>query len=170
MAFPWIPIAMMAGSYLLNNKLNNKLNPKYQFTKPEKEEVVLTDKDINREMMGLLSDLGMMQTQQIANIKQAGAAKRLPEGAILSAIAGTSERTARGAAKALPQLKRLQKQSYADYYRLLNMAEQGEAQLQMMQNQAQQSALGGLFGGLGSVLSLWQMGAFEKPDWSKLIK
>ena len=157
MAVPWASLAMIGGGLLAENKLN----PKYNFTPPPKD-IQISDQDVNGIFGQILGDLNMTNADEIAGIKQVGAANRLPAGATQGRIAELGQRTARGAARALPQLKENQRRSKMDYYNLLKQYELLDANEQNASSAFKQSSLGAL----GRVITLWQGGAFDKPNWN----
>lgn len=153
MPFPVVPALAIGGSLLAQNLLNKK----FDFTQPNEKDFVISDSQVSNTFNQILGDLSSVQQGQIAAIRQAGAANRLPAGATQARIAQTAETTARGAARALPALKENQRRSRVDFFNARNRVEQLNAQQQAAQQQFTQSGLGAL----GQILTLWQGGAFN---------
>lgn len=167
MQIPWVPLAMTLGQPLIDKFLyGGKMNEGYNFPMPDEKKMTLSESEIRGAQGQLLSDLGMLQMGQIADIKQAGAANRLPQGAVMSAIAGVGSQGAKAYGKALPGLKMAQKQSYADYYRALLQ----RAGMQYGEFANQRDFYRGMGGGLAKIATLWQMGAFNRPDMQNLYQ
>jgi hypothetical protein len=114
---PMGPLAMMLIPSLINTGM--KL-----FNRPDKSRMTMSNADVDQMMAGPMSQLrsqfGGMNMANIAGIRQAGTANRLPSGAILSGIAGSSYGMGRGMAEGmsslLPRFKGMQRQSEMDYY------------------------------------------------------
>lgn len=110
------------------------------------------------------SNVDMLNTRNIAAIRQAGAARRMPSGAIASGIAGATYQSGRLAAEAMPQINaqniQLKKQGEMNYFNALNQFQMGQAQAQNMG----QNNIWATLGSLGKIALLWQAGLLGQPQ------
>ena len=155
--FPWLAFGLTALNMFRPQPAVGALDPsKY------KELLMYSPKElaaIRRSTIGdLRSNINMMNMQNIAAIKQAGAAKRLPAGAVLSGIGGASYQGGRAFAEALPRIEaniaKLKKSGQQNYFNALNQYNMALAMAQNMQQANQQETLGGL----GKIALMWQAG------------
>ena len=152
MGFPIVPfgIAMLgtalgAGSV----KKPNMIDPR-QYA----GDLLYDDADISSDLNMLGRKTTARSTKAIGDIKQAGAANRLPEGAVLSSIAGVQGRAAEGISSILPALNKEKRTSHANF---LNMVNQYETQKTAYDQAGTDRMLGGL-GQLGKIATLWSGG------------
>ena len=155
MAIPW-PLIAIGADFLLK-----KLDPKGyggQIDIPDlnkmKGDLTLGDKDIRDLRQMSLRDIASINMKQMADIKQMGAAKRMPSGAITSAIQGTAERTAKGVSRIGPELKLAQIASNRNFFNTMlpyQRLRSEQASASAYQDQAS-------LGGLAKIATLWQAG------------
>jgi hypothetical protein len=152
MGFPLVPfgIAMLgtalgAGSV----KKPNTIDPRAYA-----DDLLYEDADIASDLNMLGRKFTRRSSKAIGDIKQAGAAGRLPEGAVLSGIAGTQQEAAEGISSALPGLKREKRTSHANFLNMVNKYETAKTSYDQAQIDRN---LGGL-GNLGKIATLWSAG------------
>lgn len=85
-----------------------------------KEGLTLSDTDIMEMMQQIMDDLSGESMAARSDIKQAGAARKLPVGAIQTGLADVTSAVAKGAGKAKVTAKESQRRSLADYINMLN--------------------------------------------------
>lgn len=155
MAFPW-PLLAIGADFLLK-----KLDPKGYGGKTDipdlnkvKGDLTLSDKDVKglREMS--LRDIAGANMKQLADIKQVGASRRLPTGAITSAIHGTAEKTAEGVSRIGPEFKLAQIASKRSFYNTMLPYQRMNIDQNIGSAYQDQSS----FGGLAKIAMLWQAG------------
>jgi len=171
MPFPWAILAAQ-GIGMLANKFLNK-NPQAQFgIEPAQfqDELTLSDADLGRMRQQNLSNIGMMNQANIAGIKQAGAARRMPSGAILSGIGGASYQAARGAANIEPMLRQQQMDSYSNFLRLQQPYEMMKAGQGIANTQQNNQFLGQGFGDMAKTVLLWKAGLLNGNGNSNPVK
>ena len=155
-AYPWLPTAIsMIGTgidYFTRPKFPTMWDPR-RF----KDEITMSDAEVRGELGRFTSDIGMLGSKQIADIKQIGSAERLPEGAIASNIAGVHEGIGREAGKVYPALKREQRQSMLNYYDLLSNYDLTKFQTELGYHDR---TMGGL-GNMGRIALLWKAGLLQ---------
>jgi len=112
----------------------------------------------NADIAGDINMMGRKFTSEaslgVGQAKSAAAGGRLPEGALLSAIAGIQGKTAEGVTSILPALRREKSRSMSNY---LNLVNQYETQKTAYDQAGIDRLLGGL-GQLGKVATLWSGG------------
>jgi len=123
MPSPALIAAGVQGAGLLLNKFFPKGfggQTKFNMTDPSqfKDDIVMNQGDLGQIRSAFHNRLSGFQAKSIADIKQAGAAGRLPEGAVIGGIAGTAQRAAEGAANLEPGLQREKRKSILDFSRL----------------------------------------------------
>jgi len=159
MPFPWAVLAAqglgMLGGSLFNKKpgVNFGIEPS-QF----QDELTLNDADLGKMRSQNLSNVGMMNQQNIAGIRQAGAARRMPSGAILSGMGGASYQSARGAANIEPMLKQQQMDSYSNFLRLQQPFEMMKAGQGIANTQQGNQFWGQGMGDMAKTILLWKAG------------
>ncbi|NOY58906.1 MAG: hypothetical protein GXO75_08220 [Calditrichaeota bacterium] len=109
-------------------------------------------------MSGVRENLNMLNLKNVSAIQQAGAARRMPSGAILSGIAGSTYQVGRGAIEAVPKIEarlaQMKKEGERRFFDYLNRYKMGEAAFR----NAQIDELFGTTGSLGKIALLWQAG------------
>ena len=152
MAFPILPFGIaMLGTYLGGGSVKQ---PDLIDPRGYGNELLYSNADISSDISMLGNRFGRASSKAIGDIKQVGAAGRLPEGAIMSNIKGTQAEAAEGISSMIPGLRREGRQSYMDYINMVNKT----AETKTMYEQAGiDRTLGGL-GQLGKIALLWQSG------------
>lgn len=119
-----------------------------------RDQLVYGDTDIAQDLSMLGRRYSSGANKAIGDIKSLGAAGRLPEGAVLTGIGEAQGQAGRGAASALPALRREGRQSTANYLGMVNQYETAKA------GYAQAGVDRGLegLGALGRIALLWQGG------------
>lgn len=152
MGFPIVPfgIAMLgtalgAGSV----KKPNMIDPRAYA-----DDLLYGDADIAGDLSAAQENLQKGAGRQISEIKRYGAANRLPEGAVMSKVAGTTKGIAEGVGKALPGLRREKRQSQSNF---LNMVNRYESAMAGYDQAGIDRTLSGL-GNLGKIATLWSAG------------
>lgn len=164
-----IPLAaMFAGSSLLSF-LGNMFsqNAQKQMLKklqgPNADDFMLSAAEKSKIKSNMYGDLmgGHALTQK--NIKQAGAAKNLPSGAIGSQLAASDMALGRGAARIEGDMARMDASGRRDYALTKNQFDMDKTGA--MINMANMSNMNnqGYLGNLTKMLMLWQYGAFNQP-------
>jgi hypothetical protein len=119
----------------------------------------------------IMPDMGMMRQQamrnaqqavmpQMSQIRQYGAAHRLPAGAVMSGLQGTGYRAAQAAAGIEPQLQQTQAQGAMNYYGLQNQYGMGKA----AERNQMLGGIGESLGNLTKIGMLWSAGFFNQPQ------
>lgn len=160
----WVTAAISALSAILSY-LGTKSSEKSQqktldSLKPNKGDLTYSEADIARLKKNILGDLLAGQTKSEKNIKQVGAAKRLPSGAIGTQLAENKRETNRAIARVEPELNMQRIQSNAGYQNLLNQYGQGILNFQQNKNLTNQAYLGNL----SKIFMLWQGGYFNNQQ------
>lgn len=152
MAFPIVPfgIAMLgtalgAGSV----KKPNMIDPRAYA-----DDLLYEDADIASDLNMLGRKFTRRSSKAIGDIKQAGAAGRLPEGAVLSGIAGTQQEAAEGISSVLPALTREKRQSRSNFLNMVNRYETAKVGYDQAQVDRNLSGLGNL----GKIATYWSAG------------
>lgn len=143
--------------------------PKTGMVDPEqyKGDLTYSDADIGKMRSSMMGDItqraGALTGRAISGVKQAGAAGRMPSGAVLSGIAGAhyqgAKGIAEGGAQLMPRLQEMKRGSMMDYYNLANRYGMGEAQ---MQNQWREGWQGDI-GQFTKLAMLYKAGYFNQP-------
>jgi len=132
-----------------------------------KNQLTYSNRDINNIYGTTMQDIARRAASGlnlgISRINQAGAAGRLPTGAVMSNIAGAQYNMARGvsegASQLRPSLLNMQRRSILDYYNLANRYSMAEAQ-------ARNQNIAGWRGDIGNLTKLamlWKAGYFGSP-------
>lgn len=147
----FLPILAQGVGMLLGNRfLNKKVKPEELFP----EGVGISASDLGMLRSQGLRNISQVNARNLAEINKVGAARRLPSGALASALAGAGYNAARGAAELEPQLKRLQTQINQPYDLMrakLKIANQQQ------DNEFFQSGLGNIF----KTILLWRAGLLD---------
>jgi hypothetical protein len=162
MGLPLLPMALMAGGGLLNNVAGKYFGGRTPFnmTNPAdfKNQIVMGEGEASGIRNNLLGNLMSSQAKSTADIKQSAAANRLPEGAALSAMAGTNQSIAKGMSNLEPQLKQQQRSSLLDYWRLQQGYDAAKLQHESGNVQSQAAFNQGALGNLSNMAILWKAG------------
>ena len=162
MPFPWAILAAqglgMLGNRLFNQKpgVNFDIQPS-QFL----DELTLSDADLGKMRSQNLQNIGMMNLGNIQGIKQAGAARRMPAGAIVSGIGGAGYQAARGASAIEPQLKNAQIESYSNFLNLQQPYEMMKAGQDVANTYQDQAFWGQGMGDMAKVILLYKAGLLK---------
>jgi len=168
MPLPWLSLALTGGGMLAKKYLSPKPEMNFGIT-PEayKDQLTLSDADLGTMRSQNLQNISMLNTKNVSDIKQVGAARRMPSGAITSAIAGSSQNLARGASSIEPQLKQAQMQSYGNYMNLLQPYIMAKANTEMQGEQQGGQFLSEGFGSMAKMLLLSKAGFFDEGGGGK---
>ena len=98
----------------------------------------------------------------MSNVKQAGAAKRMPSGAILSGMRGAQYKGAQAMAEGGAALQPHLNQSMMNYQNLMNQYGMGQAQ----ERNQMISDVTGTLGNMTAIGLLWKSGYFDQPGVS----
>lgn len=154
-----------AGMGLLNYFTGRKDKVKNPYENPAKyrDDLLMTPQNIAgiRNQANRNVNTQLMGTQ--AAIKQAGAANRMPAGAILSNLAGAQYQAARGAAEIEPQLAQQKQQSIMNYLQMQGQYNQGQIQANEA-NQGNRELVGNTLGSLAKLAILYNSGYFKNDD------
>jgi hypothetical protein len=162
MPFPWAVLAAQGIGMLANKFLNKKPNVNFGVEPSQfQDELTLSDSDLGKMRSQNLQNIGMLNQANISGIKQAGAARRMPSGAILSSIAGASQGAARGASSIEPQLKNAQINSFSNYLNLQRPFEMMKAQQGINNTQQANSFWQEGFGDMSKLILLWKAGLLD---------
>ena len=133
--------------------------PKFKGTDPTdfKDDLTLSDADIAKEISMIQNKAQDAAGLNIANIKQMGAANRLPKGAVASNIAEVSGKVGEVGAKVLPGLKREQRAGITNFLNLKNRFDQNKLGYEQNINDRRQ----GGFGSLAQTALLWNSGLLK---------
>jgi len=104
----------------------------------------LSNADIGMMKRDAFGDVKTAAAKQTADIKQVGAANRLPEGSILSGIAGSAQSLGEGISKITPRLKEAQRRSKMDYYNLYQQYLNNKFQTELGYHNRDMGGLGAL--------------------------
>ena len=160
----WIPlIASLVGTGInayTGYKQAQELN---KIKQPSKEDFQLTPEQKNAYRQGMLSNLGRQNMVTQKNIKQFGAAKRLPSGAITSALAGANENLAKGAANIEGELAKADVGGNTRYAAALQNWQANRANTMMGIYGGQNNYLQTGLGALSNIFMLSQAGYFDNP-------
>ena len=118
------------------------------------DELLYEDAEIASDLNMLGRKVTSRSNKAIGDIKQTVAANRLPEGAAVSAIAGTQQEAAEGISTVLPSLKREKRMSHQNYVNMVNQYEMAKAGY----DQASMDRMLQGVGNLGYVANLWAAG------------
>ena len=145
--------------------LNPEVETKFEIT-PQmfKDELTLSDSDLSSIRAANLRNLSMLNSSQARHIKQVGSARRMPSGAILSNLAGSSLNLSKGASMIEPHLRRMQVQSYGDYLRLLQPYLMLKARNDMQNQLTDRTFLQQGFGDMAKLFILKKAGFFNSPE------
>lgn len=150
---------------LLNYLTGRKDKVKNPYENPAKyrDDLLMTPQNIAgiRNQANQSVNTQLMGTQ--AAIKQAGAANRMPAGAILSNLAGSQYQAARGAASIEPQLAQQKQQSIMNYLQMQGQYNQGQIQADQA-NQGNRELVGNTLGSLAKLAILYNSGYFNSED------
>jgi len=158
----WLPLAMQGLGMLGKNLFNKNVNPGDLFGGVDpsqyKDEMTLDNNELGMLRSQNLRNVQDLNTKNVSEIQKLGAARRLPSGAIMSAIKGAGYETAKGASSIEPQLKQAQINSYGNYLQMLQPYQMAQANARM-QNQASDNAFFGQgFGDIFKTVLLWKAG------------
>lgn len=144
----WLPLVMQGLGMLGKGFLSKNVDPNSLF---DENKLTLSDADLGMMRGQNLRNIQGLNMKNISEINKVGAARRLPSGAIMSAIKGAGYEAARGASEIEPRLRMAQIES-------LRPLEMMKAQLKM-QNQASDNAFFGQgFGDIFKTILLWKAG------------
>lgn len=167
MPFPILPAATIGGGMLLNHLFPEEFGGRtqYQGVDPRQFKDQLTIDD--GEIAGIRGDITRRATAANAGnraaIKQRGAAGRLPQGAIMDALAGESQRTAEAVSSVEPKLQGLKKDSFAKYLSMVDAFMQNKGAFDTNNANSKAAFYQQALGGLGKLLLMWQGGYFDNP-------
>lgn len=165
--FPWLSAGSLVAGPLLSSLFPQAFGGRkpYGGFDPEryKDDITLDQGDLSGIRNTLLQSI-MQSTVNpaIRNIKQAGAAGRLPKGATQSAISGAVSAGSRAIAQAEPGLQEQRRRSIMDFINLKRQYLGDKNLYDLAQTQSSASMLQGGLGGLSKLLMLWQGGLFDK--------
>ena len=165
--FPWLTAGAMAAGPLLQGLFPKQFGgmKQYEGFDPEKykEDITMDEGDISGIRNVLLQSIQRgIVNPAVRNIKQVGAAKRLPSGATQSAISGAVSAGSRAAASAEPGLQAEKRRSIMDFVNLKRAYLGDKNMYELAQTQQGASMVQGGMGGLSKLLMLWQGGMFDK--------
>jgi hypothetical protein len=165
--FPWAGAAGLAAGPLLGMLFPEAFGGKKQYEglDPEKyrEDIIIGENDLSQIRNVLLQSIqGGVVNPAIRNIKQTGAAGRLPKGATQSAMSGAVSAGSRALASAEPGLQQQKRQSIMDFVNLKRQYLSDKNLYDLGQTQIGSSMLQGSLGGLSKLLMLWQGGLFDR--------
>jgi len=167
MPVPWLALGLTAGGGLLRRFLNKQDDLQFANEPAKyKDDLVLDDSDVSGLRGAMKRAAGEANLAQVGGIKQAGAAKRLPSGAILSALAGSSQKAAQGVAQIEPQLEQMKTNSLKDFLRMQQPYDMARAQNKLNQQQSSNMFNQEMFGNLGKIAILWRAGFFDNDTLS----
>ena len=152
MGFPIVPFGIsMLGTALGSDSVKkpNLIDPR-SFA----GDLLYEDADIASDVNMLGSKFTARSNKAIGDIKQAGAANRLPEGAVISAIAGTQQKAAEGISGIMPALQKEKRSSHANFLNMVNQYETQKAGYEQGQTDRNLEGLGNL----GKIATLWSAG------------
>lgn len=151
-------MALAAGGSALANVIGKQKNT---VPNPEKykDAVTLSDADIGGIRAAQLGQLARLNMGVRQDVKQYAGANRLPAGAALSALAGSSYNLARGASEIEAPLQEAKLQSEQNYAGMQQQYDQGQLQAQ----QANRDMWAGTVGDLSSIAMMWSGGMFDAP-------
>lgn len=124
------------------------------------DKMTMSDAEKGQERSLAMRDIGAAMAKPTADIKQAGAAGRLPSGATSSALAGVAQAGGQAAATVGPALEGEQRRSFGNFFRTALPFEHlraGQVGAEANRNQA-------FVGALSRIAMLWQSGAFKPPE------
>jgi len=155
-----ISAAVGGANYLLNKRKNPMVNPNQY-----RDKLLFDETDASKMRSGIGSQImGRLlpaQSATQANIKQAGAAGRLPKGAILSSLAGANYNTARGVGDAFtnlePKLDEMKRNSFMDFMNMQNQYNAAEEETGAFNS----NLIGDTVGTLGKLAVLYNSGYFS---------
>ena len=165
--FPWLTAGALAGGPLLQSlfpKAFGGMKP-YEGFDPEKYkgEITLDEGDLSGMRNVLMQSVKRsMVDPAVRQIKQTGAAKRLPSGATQSAISGAVSAGSRAVTQAEPGLQEQKRRSIMDFVSLKRDYLRDKNMYELSQTQQGASMMQGGVGGLSKLLMLWQGGLFDK--------
>lgn len=144
--------AIMGGSMLANKLFSKGFGGRTDFKminpRGFRDDLVMNEGDVRAQRNQLMTQLGTSAAQQNAQIQSAGAAGRMPAGALLQALGGVQYNTAKGASGINAQLAGEKRKSLADYLGLqmnYDQAKMGHNQANAQQEAGfNQRALGNL--------------------------
>jgi hypothetical protein len=152
MGFPIVPLGIsMLGTYLGSESVKK---PNLVDPRAYADDLLYDDADISSDINMLGSKFTKRSNKAIGDIKQAGAANRLPEGAVISGIAGTQQEAAEGVSSIMPALKREKRTSHANFLNMVNQYETTKAGYDQAQTDRNLAGLGNL----GKIATLWSAG------------
>ncbi|MBC8459769.1 MAG: hypothetical protein H8D67_17395 [Deltaproteobacteria bacterium] len=155
MALPvWLPLLMQGAGMLGKKFLSGNVDPDSLF---DEDKLTLSDSDIGMMRGQNLRNVQDINTKNISEIKKTGAARRLPSGAIMSAVKGAGYETARGASEIEPKLRTAQIES-------LRPLEMMRANLKVQNQAADNAFFGQGFGDIFKTILLWKAGLLGGGD------
>ena len=138
---------------------------------PEKyrDDIVLSDADIGAKRHGLMTSVKRgLVNPAIKDIKKAGAARRLPSGAVTSSIKGAVSAGGEVVAKAEPAFQEMKRKSMLDFINLKKGFVDDKAMVDMFNTQNTAGTNQIALGGLAKLLMLWESGALNKDSMPQL--
>jgi hypothetical protein len=141
----------------------NKVKNPYEDPSKYRDDLLQTPQSIQmmRDQAKQNINSSTMATQQ--NIKQAGAANRMPAGAVLSNLAGTQYGAARGLAQIEPELQQQKRAATLQYIGLQNQFNQGQQETDEL-NQRNRGLIGDTLGSLAKLAILYNSGYFDSNE------
>ena len=125
-----------------------------------RDDIVLSDSMLGRLRGRARENIGAQTDRMAGQVKQYGAANRLPPGAVLSGIAGANYEGARGLAGIEPELAGMKRQSVLDYIGMKNQYEAGKEDVDAYN----MNLLGDTVGTLGKLAVLYNFGFFDEEQ------
>ena len=168
MPSPLLPLAINAGGQLAGNLFKKWFGGKTDFNMINpadyKNQLVMSNAEMGNIRQGVQSRLNPYIAKSQADIKQVGAAGRLPEGATQSALGGIAPKVAQQMGQFETQLQGQQRSSLANY---LQMQQQYDA-AKMAHEQGNAQGIAAInqqgLGNMSKIALLWSAGLFNDPS------